>query len=152
MDPRRNKQTRHKVAIRLDRGNDEGEELVYMFIAPDQRVTDVLNDERDFLPFERADGPVFAVAKRIIRCITPMETGRKVNENDPYALLGLTTAATDEQVHDSYERLVAAVHPDRVHSLGLPQDFLELATRRAAQLSDAYRRIKAVRKAERVGL
>jgi DnaJ-domain-containing protein 1 len=152
MDPRRNKQTRHKVAIRLDRGNAEGEELVYMFIAPDQRVTDVLNDERDFLPFERADGTVFAVAKRIIRCITPMETGRKVNENDPYALLGLTTAATDEQVHDSYERLVAAVHPDRVHSLGLPQDFLELATRRAAQLSDAYRRIKAVRKAERVGL
>ena len=152
MDPRRNKQTRHKVAIRLDRGNAEGEELVYMFIAPDQRVTDVLNDEREFLPFERADGTVFAVAKRIIRCITPMETGRKVNENDPYALLGLTTAATDEQVHDSYERLVAAVHPDRVHSLGLPQDFLELATRRAAQLSDAYRRIKAVRKAERVGL
>jgi DnaJ-domain-containing protein 1 len=152
MDARRNKQTRHKVAIRLDRGHVEGEELVYMFIAPDQRVTDVLNDEREFLPFERADGTVFAVAKRIIRCITPMETGRKVNENDPYALLGLTTAATDEQVHDSYERLVAAVHPDRVHSLGLPQDFLELATRRAAQLSDAYRRIKAVRKAERVGL
>jgi DnaJ-domain-containing protein 1 len=152
MDSRRNKQTRHKVAIRLDRGHAEGEELVYMFIAPDQRVTDVLNDEREFLPFERADGTVFAVAKRIIRCITPMETGRKVNEKDPYALLGLTTAATDEQVHDSYERLVAAVHPDRVHSLGLPQDFLELATRRAAQLSDAYRRIKAVRKAERVGL
>lgn len=152
MDARRNKQTRHKVAIRLDRGSVEGEELVYMFIAPDQRVTDVLNDEREFLPFERADGTVFAVAKRIIRCITPLEIGRKVNENDPYALLGLTTAATDEQVHDSYERLVAAVHPDRVHSLGLPQDFLELATRRAAQLSDAYRRIKAVRKAERVGL
>jgi len=152
MDSRRNKQTRHKVAIRLDRGHAEGEELVYMFIAPDQRVTDVLNDEREFLPFERADGTVFAVAKRIIRCITPMETGPKVNEKDPYALLGLTTAATDEQVHDSYQRLVAAVHPDRVHSLGLPQDFLELATRRAAQLSDAYRRIKAVRKAERVGL
>ena len=78
MDSRRNKQTRHKVAIRLDRGHVEGEELVYMFIAPDQRVTDVLNDEREFLPFERADGTVFAVAKRIIRCITPMETGLRV--------------------------------------------------------------------------
>ena len=44
----------------------------------------------------------------------------------------------------------ASVHPDRVHSLGLPADFLEMATRKAAQLNDAYRKIKAVRKAETV--
>ena len=37
------------------------------------------------------------------------------------------------------------------HSLGLPGDFLEMATRRAAQINDAYRKIRAVRKAELAG-
>lgn len=152
LDTRRNKQTRYKVAVSLDAGSDPGEELAYMFIPPTQRVTDVLNDERDFLPFERADGTVFAVAKRTIRRITPLELGRRVNEKDPYDLLGLTPAATDEEVQEAYHRSVAAVHPDRVHSLGLPTDFLELATRQAAQLNDAYRKIRAVRKAEVAGL
>jgi hypothetical protein len=55
LDTRRNKVTRYKVAISIDRDSSEGEELAYMFIAPAQRVTDVLNDEREFLPFERMD-------------------------------------------------------------------------------------------------
>jgi DnaJ-domain-containing protein 1 len=151
-DPRRNKSTRHKVAVTIDRGGMAGDELAYMFIAPAQRVTDVLNDEREFLPFERPDGSVLVVAKRIIRSITPMETGRKVNENDPYDLLGLTPAATDEEVEAAYRRAAAALHPERVQALGLPSDFLEMATRRAALLNDAFRKIKALRKAEVAGL
>jgi|SRR5688572_22061876 len=148
LDTRRNKVTRYKVAISIDRDSSEGEELAYMFIAPAQRVTDVLNDEREFLPFERPDGSVFVVAKRTIRCITPMEIGRRINEKDPYDLLGLTPAATDDEVHDAYRHSIAAVHPDRVHSLGLPSDFLEMATRRAGQLNDAFRKIRALRKVE----
>jgi DnaJ-domain-containing protein 1 len=152
LDTRRNKVTRYKVAISIDRDSSEGKELAYMFIAPAQRVTDVLNDEREFLPFERPDGSVFVVAKRTIRCITPMEMGRRINEKDPYDLLGLTPAATDDEVHDAYRHSIAAVHPDRVHSLGLPSDFLEMATRRAAQLNEAYRKIRALRKVEAVSL
>ena len=152
LDTRRKKVTRYKVAISIDRDGNEGEELAYMFIAPAQRVTDVLNDEREFLPFERPDGTVFVVAKRTIRCITPMEMGRRINEKDPYDLLGLTPAATDDEVHDAYRHSIAAVHPDRVHSLGLPSDFLEMATRRAGQLNDAFRKIRALRKVEAVGL
>jgi DnaJ-domain-containing protein 1 len=147
-DVRGNKATRHKVAVSLDRDGAADEHLAYMFIAPTQRVTDVLNDERDFLPFERADGSVFVVAKRTIRCITPLEMGRQVNESNPYELLGVPLAATDEEVQEAYRNSIAAVNPDRVHSLGLPRDFLELATRRAALLSSAYRRITALRKAE----
>jgi hypothetical protein len=152
LNTRRNKATRYKVAVSLGRDGGNGEELAYMFIAPAQRVTDVLNDERDFLPFERPDGSVFVVAKRTIRCITPMEIGRQVNEKDPYDLLDITLTATDEEVHEAYRRAIGAVHPDRVHSLGLPPDFLEMATRRAGQLNDAYRKIRALRKAETAGM
>ena len=152
LDPNRNKQTRHKIAVRVDLGNDAGEQLAYLFTAPAQRVTDLLNDEREFLPFERPDGSVFVVAKRIIRSITPMEIGRQVNEKDPYDLLGLTPAATDEEVHEAYQRAIEAVDPERMQLLGLPADFLEMAMRRAAQLNEAYRKIKAVRKAEAIGM
>lgn len=152
LDTRRGKVTRNKVAVSLDRDGSDEEQLAYMFIGYAQRVTDILNDEREFLPFERPDGSVFVVSKRTIRCITPMEMGRAVNEKDPYDLLGITMTATDQEVHEAYRRAVAAVHPDRVHALGLPSDFLGMATRRAGQLNDAFRRIKAIRKAELAGV
>lgn len=151
LDARRNKVARRKIAVRLDRDGGLDEELAYIFIAPTQRVTDVLNDEREFLPFERPDGSVLVVAKRTIRSIRPLEIGRLVNDKDPYDLLGVTLAATDEEVHDAYRRSIAAVHPDRVNTLGLPEDFLEMATRKAALLNDAYRKIRAIRQVEATG-
>lgn len=146
LETNRNKKQRRKIAVNLDTG--EGDELVYMFVYPTERVIDTLNDDREFLPFERPDGSLTIVAKKIIRRLSPMEAGRQVDSRDPYDLLGIPMTASDGEVQEAYHRAVAAVHPDRVHSLGLPADFLEMATRKAAQLNDAYRKIKAVRKAE----
>lgn len=149
LESNRNRRNRRKIAVSLDTG--EGEEIVFMFVNPTERVIDTLNDERDFLPFERPDGSVILIAKKTIRRMSPMELKRQVDAGDPYDLLGVTLTATDEEVHQAYVRAVAAVHPDRVTSMGLPGEFLEMATLRAAQLNDAYRKIKAVRKAESVG-
>ena len=146
LETNRNKKQRRKIAVNLDTG--EGDELVYMFVYPTERVIDTLNDDREFLPFERPDGSLTIVAKKIIRRLSPMEVGRRIDSRDPYDLLGIPITASDGEVQEAYHRAVAAVHPDRVHSLGLPADFLEMATRQAAQLNDAYRKIKAVRKAE----
>ena len=145
----RNKKQRRKIAVSLDAG--DGEELVYMFVYPSERVIDTLNDDRAFLPFERPDGSVTIVAKKIIRRLSPMEMGRRVDPKDPYDVLGVPISATDAEVQEAYHRAVSVVHPDRVHSLGLPADFMEMATRHAAQLNDAYRRIKSLRKAEAAG-
>ena len=145
LETNRNKKQRRKIAVNLDTG--DGEELVYMFVFPTERVIDTLNDDREFLPFERPDGTLTIVAKKTILRLSPMDLERQVDSRDPYDLLGVTMLASDAEVH----RAVAAVHPDRVHSLGLPADFLEMATRKAAQLNDAYRKIKAVRKAEVAG-
>lgn len=118
-----------------------------MFISPTERVSDTLNDDRDFLPFERPDGSVMMVAKTQIRKLTPMEAVGASQSQDPYALLGIASGASDHEIQEAYHRAVSAVHPDRVHSLGLPMDFLEMATRRAALLNDAYRKIRKARKA-----
>ncbi|WP_119303044.1 J domain-containing protein [Dongia deserti] len=149
LETNRNKKQRRKIAVSLDTG--EGEELVYMFVYPSERVIDTLNDDRAFLPFERPDGSLTIVAKKIIRRLSPMDLSRQVNLRDPYDVLGVPMTATDSEVQEAYHRAVAAVHPDRVHSLGLPADFLEMATRRAAQINDAYRKIKSLRKAEAAG-
>lgn len=149
LESNRNRRNRRKIAVSLDTG--DGEEIVFMFVNPTERVIDTLNDERDFLPFERPDGSVILIAKKTIRRMSPMELKRQVDAGDPYDLLGVKLTATDEEVHQAYLRAVAAVHPDRVNSMGLPGEFLEMATLRAAQLNDAYRKIKAVRKAEIAG-
>ena len=149
LETNRNRRNRRKIAVSLDTG--DGEEIVFMFVNPTERVIDTLNDERDFLPFERPDGSVILIAKKTIRRMSPMELKRQVDAGDPYDILGVKLTATDEEVHQAYVKAVAAVHPDRVNSMGLPGEFLEMATLRAAQLNDAYRKIKAVRKAEVVG-
>jgi DnaJ-domain-containing protein 1 len=148
LETNRNKKQRRKIAVNLDTG--DGDELVYMFVFPTERVIDTLNDDREFLPFERPDGSLTIVAKKTILRLSPLDMGRQVDTRDPYDLLGIAMTATDDEVHQAYHRAIAAVHPDRVHSLGLPADFLEMATRKAAQINDAYRKIKAVRKAEAV--
>lgn len=145
LDANRNKRTRKKIAVELDTG--EGGELLYMFVSPAERVIDTLNDDRSFLPFERPDGSVVMVAKTQIRKLTPMEAVGHAQSHDPYALLGIEPSASDHEIQEAYHRAVSAVHPDRVHSLGLPMDFLEMATRRAALLNDAYRKIRKARKA-----
>jgi hypothetical protein len=144
LDASRNKRTRKKIAVGLDTG--DGEELVYMFVSPVERISDTLNDERDFLPFERPDGSLVMVAKTQIRRLTVLETLSQVEAHDPYALLGIEPGASDEAVKEAYHKAVGAVHPDRVHTLGLPPEFLEMATRRAAQINDAYRKITRQRK------
>jgi DnaJ-domain-containing protein 1 len=147
LETNRNKRTRKKIAVSLDLG--EGEELLYMFVSPQERIIDTLNDERDFIPFERADGSVLIVAKTMIRTLAPRETASaSIVAGDPYDLLGIHAGATDAEVQEAYHRAVSAVHPDRVHSLGLPEDFLDMATRRAALLNDAYRKIRKMRKSD----
>jgi len=42
------------------------------FTVPSQRVLDVLNDERTFLPFETEDGDIFIINKTYIARIRPL--------------------------------------------------------------------------------
>src|SRR5262245_32184166 len=102
VDAKSNKRQRRKIAVNLDAG--DGEELVYMFVYPTERVIDTLNDDRDFLPFERPDGSLTIVAKKIIRRLSPIEMGRQVDTRDPYDLLGIAMTASDDQVHQAYHR------------------------------------------------
>lgn len=142
-DSSQTKKQRIKIMmqVELDDGSDR---LMFMFVAPNTRVSDTINDTREFLPFENAEGETEIINKHHIRRIVPMESQAK-QARGPYEVLGIDESASDEEVKAAYRKAIAATHPDSIQSLNLPPDFVELATRKAAQANEAYARIKKLR-------
>jgi curved DNA-binding protein CbpA len=54
-----------------------------------------------------------------------------------YELLGISATAGAEEVKSAFRKEIARYHPDKVHHLG--QEFQEMASTRAAELTEAYR-------------
>ncbi|MBL8710416.1 MAG: DnaJ domain-containing protein [Rhodospirillaceae bacterium] len=142
-DSSQSKKTRIKIMMRVEL-DDGSERLMFMFVAPNTRVSDTINDTREFLPFENADGETEIVNKHHIRRLVPLENQAKLGHG-PYDLLGVAETASDEEVKAAYRKAIAAIHPDNIQSLNLPPDFVELATRKAAQANEAYAKIKKLR-------
>ena len=61
-----------EVELTLTDGSVLGGE---MFMHADQRVLDLLNDDRRFVPFETFDGAISVINKSVIAKITPLEQG-----------------------------------------------------------------------------
>ncbi|WP_207458309.1 TerB family tellurite resistance protein [Azospirillum sp. SYSU D00513] len=64
------------------------------------------------------------------------------DENDPYHLLGVTRADPDDAIKAAHRRLVREHHPDRLIAQGMPQEFIDLTTRKVAAINAAYDRIQ----------
>lgn len=65
--------------------------------------------------------------------------------DDAYAVLGLTPAASNEEVRLAWRKLMRENHPDSLAARGVPQDFVERATRKVAEINAAWDRIKRQR-------
>lgn len=142
-DNSQNKKTRVKILMRVEL--DDGiERLLALFVAPGTRVSDTLNDNRLFLPFETADGGTELIRKEAIRRIVPMESTTRPGRG-PYEILGISENATDAEVKAAYHKAITPVHPDNIQAMNLPPDFVALANRMAAQANEAYAKIKRAR-------
>jgi DnaJ-domain-containing protein 1 len=129
-----------EVEIELDDGRSM---MGTVYISPRGRLTDMLNDERMFMPFETADGRFMALKKSALRSAAPLTDGKKAYEgNDPFEILGVSANASLDEIKQAYHRLCAENHPDRLGGMGLSQDYVELANVRMARINDAYRRIQ----------
>lgn len=60
---------------------------------------------------------------------------------DPYVVLGVTRASTDDDIRSAWRKLVREHHPDTLIAQGMPEDFVELATEKVATINAAYDRI-----------
>jgi hypothetical protein len=138
------KKARNKYAVEVEL--DDGRVLIlFVFVTPASRVIDMLNDEREFMPFETSDGSIVIYRKSAIRRLSPLFAAERMASRDPYDIIDVPHKASDHEVHEAYRKAIASVHPDHIQALGLPDEFIELATRRAAAINDAYDKIKRQR-------
>jgi DnaJ like chaperone protein len=64
---------------------------------------------------------------------------------DPYVILGLSYSADDNELRQTYRRLVRENHPDSLIARGVPGEFIKLATDKLAAINTAYEKIRAER-------
>src|SRR5882672_1174029 len=138
------RKARNKYAVEVEL--DDGRVLIlFVFVTPAARVVDMLNDERQFMPFETNDGSVVIYRKSAIRRLSPLFAAERMASKDPYDIIDVSHKASDQEIHEAYRKAVGSVHPDHVQALGLPEEFIELATKRAMAINDAYDKIKRER-------
>jgi DnaJ-domain-containing protein 1 len=63
--------------------------------------------------------------------------------SDPYTVLGITAAASDDEVEQAWRRRMSEYHPDRVANAA--SEIRDLAGQRARELNGAYEEIKRLR-------
>jgi DnaJ like chaperone protein len=61
--------------------------------------------------------------------------------DDAYAVLGLSRQAGDQEIRQTYRKLVREHHPDRLVAKGMPAEMVEQANRTLAAINAAYDRI-----------
>jgi len=138
------KKARNKYAVEVEL-EDGKVQTLFVFVAPATRVIDMLNDDRMFIPFETTDSTIVIYKKNAIKRLTELFAAERTATRDPYDIIDVSAKASDRDVHEAYRRAIASVHPDHIQALGLPQEFIELATKRAMAVNDAYDRIKRER-------
>lgn len=64
---------------------------------------------------------------------------------DPYVILGVSYVADDEEIKQTYRRLMRENHPDSLIARGVPAEFIKLATDKVAAINTAYEKIRGER-------
>ena len=64
---------------------------------------------------------------------------------NPYQLLGVTRAASNDELKSAYRTLVRENHPDRLMAQGVPEEFIEVANKKLAAINAAYETVQKER-------
>lgn len=122
---------------------DDAQTMRGKFFAPQGRgIYDLLNGANAFLEFEPYGGDRCLLAKRSIKSVrlvnvpVASQLSRRTNDLDtfdPYAILGIKSGASFDEVKVAYYRLAKVYHPDRYSAAELPaevRDYLAAMVRR----------------------
>jgi DnaJ-domain-containing protein 1 len=116
--------------------------LGFVFVSPQGRLSDLFNDDREFIPIELGDGRTVVLRKSAILRVSPMEHSEPVTSKaDPYELLDVASDIDHRALRRRYLSIIKECNPDRLQSHGLPTPIIEFANRYSARVNDAYQRI-----------
>jgi DnaJ like chaperone protein len=65
--------------------------------------------------------------------------------SDAYRVLGVAKDTSMEEIKKAYRRLMNQHHPDKLVAKGLPQEMMELATKKTMEIKEAYELIRKAR-------
>ena len=65
--------------------------------------------------------------------------------SDPYVILGVSYVAGEDEIKQTYRRLVRENHPDSLMARGVPAEFIKLATDKLATINTAYEKVQKER-------
>ncbi len=131
--------TKTRTTIRLKDGSVLNG---HVYCSQDERLSDLLNDDKQFLPFETMDGEIIFVTKDAMSQVAPKEKiGLENAYLDPHDILNLPKDAPLEKIKEAYHAKVRAFHPDRLTALELPDEIISYATDIMARVNDAYQRL-----------
>jgi len=117
----------------------------WLFARQGERLSDLLNDDRAFLPFQTLAGEMRSISKSaIVDVREARENG--VASGDPYELLGVAEDAAPEEVKAAYLKRLKAAHPDRLEALKLDPMLVDAAKRLSQDLNNAYDAIARARR------
>lgn len=86
---------------------------------------------------------IFGFEDRCFERVTGLSlTGEKA---DPYTILGVTREASDADIKAAHRRLVMEHHPDRLTAQGMPEEFVNMANEKLAEINAAYDHIRQQR-------
>ncbi len=134
-----------EVEVKL---NDGTKLMGALFVHAQQRLSDLLNDQRQFLPLLTSAGVIINLSKSYVFQVTQLDQRIDLDESDdPYKILGVSPSIAADELKTAYHKLCADNHPDRLQAMGLGGDFVDLANTRMARINDAYSRVLAERSA-----
>ena len=106
-----------EVQVELDNGTRL---LGFLFVTPTQRLSDLLNDPREFLPVQTPEGLIVHLRKSTIARVTQLDQAADAGAaTDPYEILGVSPRVGNEDLRSAYHELCAQHHPDKLVALGL---------------------------------
>ena len=63
-----------------------------------------------------------------------------------YRTLNCTLKSTNDEIKSSYKKLVKEYHPDMIISKGLPEEFVDVATKKFQEIQEAYTKVRQERR------
>lgn len=142
-----------QTGIAIEASLEDGRVVKGKVAIPSQKtVYEVLNGPGVFLEFEPFDGERQFIAKAAVRAVKLLAVGRGPNLQarlrdmdafDPHAILGLTRAATWDDVKAAYYRLAKLYHPDRYSAAELPKEVRDYLAAMARRVNAAYAALEA---------
>ena len=138
-----------KINVEIEVHLDDGSTFLGMVsVRQDQRVSELMNDERQFLPIQMPKGNVDILRKSLIFKVVPLDQHIAYDKiKDPHDILGVPRGISDQELKQFYHKAVKENHPDKVQSAGLSPQYLDMATSRMVRINDAYERIVSMRQA-----